>query len=486
MKSLEEDITELSIGKCPPMYHGGLKKIVQPILVPLLRHADQPERRELYGTKLGKGSNHARWRYSCNFNEVGMLLPSCKSCKKAVMKFCTERQGTYEVGRCDKCSNWEFLNNDHLLRWKLHKYYPTDMVPESGYLTPMELTTDWLKFSARLTHNQVSRNVWNSTTANQYLSHCCISTKLADKIIDHALNIRLYNEMEEANDPILSVMKSDKAKHPEKYYPASLPPLWYSFQPMHTYLDTPMHLFSGIVKAVIKLSFRALKETNKLDSYLKIIRGCKNINTISSMNIPWFPLMVIVSENFPGMASNNHLATGRYLKLMGLLLNNVKQKAPIQFPPNNTQRTWNKNLNIEWLRLRDLDTHGSAEKVRERVSTYMMSNKCPPISKITNVSIQDIQRMYASTNNALSHLMTKFSNDTHAEVTYQHVKRFLNDVEHVDSQLRESKEKPVWVQKYNLLCLLNCKEDMLRYGPPRCRWEGDSSGEKHTGYKRWI
>ena len=107
-----------------------------------------------------------------------------------------------------------------------------------------------------------------------------------------------------------------------------------------------------------------------------------------------------------------------------------------------------------------------------------MSNKCPPISKISNVSIQDLQRMYASTNNALSHLMTKFSNDTHAEVTYQHVKRFLNDVEHVDSQLRESKEKPVWVQKYNLLCLLNCKEDMLRYGPPRCRWEGDSSGEK--------
>ena len=80
------------------------------------------------------------------------------------------------------------------------------------------------------------------------------------------------------------------------------------------------------------------------------------------MNIPWFPLMVIVSENFPGMGSNNHLATGRYLKLMGLLLNNVKQKAPIQFPPNNTQRTWNKNLNIEWLRLRDLDTHGSTEK----------------------------------------------------------------------------------------------------------------------------
>ena len=48
---------------------------------------------------------------------------------------------------------------------------------------------------------------------------------------------------------------------------------------------------------------------------------------------------------------------------MGLLLNNVKQKVLIKFPPNNTQRTWNKNLNIKWLQLRDLDTHGSAQKV---------------------------------------------------------------------------------------------------------------------------
>ena len=59
--------------------------------------------------------------------------------------------------------------------------------------------------------------------------------------------------------------------------------------------------------------------------------------------------MCIASENVPGMGSNNHIATGRYLKLLGILLRNIKQKPSIEFPPSETQHTWNKSLNIEWL-----------------------------------------------------------------------------------------------------------------------------------------
>ena len=59
------------------------------------------------------------------------------------------------------------------------------------------------------------------------------------------------------------------------------------------------------------------------------------------------------------------------------------------------------------------------------------------------------------------------------------MKKYLNDVEEVDRKLRLEKEKPVWCQKYNLICLLNSSEDMVRYGPCRIRWEGDDSGEKN-------
>jgi hypothetical protein len=69
--------------------------------------------------------------------------------------------------------------------------------------------------------------------------------------------------------------------------------------------------------------------------------------------------------------------------------------------------------------------------------------------------------------------------DKHAERSYIYVKKLLNDIEAVDRILRTEYEKPVWTTKYNLICLLNCKEDMVRYGPSRRRWEGDGGGEKN-------
>ena len=61
LKSIEQEISSYRSGNCPILYHGGLKKMVKPLLIPLLQHADQPERREIFGTKLGQGTNHARW-----------------------------------------------------------------------------------------------------------------------------------------------------------------------------------------------------------------------------------------------------------------------------------------------------------------------------------------------------------------------------------------------------------------------------------------
>ena len=102
----------------------------------------------------------------------------------------------------------------------------------------------------------------------------------------------------------------------------------------------------------------------------------------------------------------------------------------------------------------------------------------PPIKKSKSVSLCLVQRMYVSTYNALSHLFAGSTCNTHAEKSYIYVKKLLNDIEAVDKILRTENYKPVWTTKYNLLCLLNCKEDMLRFGPARSRWEGDGSGEK--------
>ena len=64
------------------------------------------------------------------------------------------------------------------------------------------------------------------------------------------------------------------------------------------------------------------------------------------MNIPWFPLINISNESFPGMESENCIVVGRYLKFMGLNLKNLVTTPPIIFPPESTQNHWNKKFNF--------------------------------------------------------------------------------------------------------------------------------------------
>ena len=63
------------------------------------------------------------------------------------------------------------------------------------------------------------------------------------------------------------------------------------------------------------------------------------MRAIESLNIPWFSLIVIKSEKFPGMGAENHLALGRFLKILGLYLKYVKEKTPTIFPPESTQQS---------------------------------------------------------------------------------------------------------------------------------------------------
>ena len=477
VEKIEKEMDLLRSGRCPLLYDGSLKRMVQPIVVPLLRHADQPERRELYGLKLGKGSNHARWRYSVDLKTAASALPSCEVCKAMLNKSCLERKIPIPI-KCKDCANWEF--NHELMKWKKLDYFPDEMVDTDGYLRPLRLSTSLLILVCNLTHNKVSKGKWNSSTASAFLSRYCISNKLSESVIDHALNVRLLNNIDNSTHKSFEPLQKDKMNNPSKYMLAKLPPLWYGNDDIHCFPDSPMHLLSGIVKATLKLSLKALKQNGQYGHFMKLLSASEEISSIGMLKLSWFRLIPVKSEKFPGMGSDNFLAVGRYMKIMSEILNKTKEESPTVFPPDDTQKMWNKKLNTEWLKLRELDTTGTATEIRNRVKTFMDSHNCPEIKKNTNkVTKLELIRLYASTSNVLSHLLAYSLSNNHIEKSYIFVKKYLNDVEEVDRKLRLEKEKPVWCQKYNLICLLNSREDMVRYGPCRIRWEGDDSGEKN-------
>ena len=57
------------------------------------------------------------------------------------------------------------------------------------------------------------------------------------------------------------------------------------------------------------------------------------MDVIDSMNLPWFQLIRIRSEKFPGMGSENHIYLGRYLKVIAQYLKRVGKEKQLELPP---------------------------------------------------------------------------------------------------------------------------------------------------------
>ena len=99
------------------------------------------------------------------------------------------------------------------------------MIPQSGKLAPIKLSKEKLTFAANMCHREVSLGNWNSANASEYLSYYCFSTALKDAIIDNALNVKTFNEIEYELDEYASLIIEDKEKYPSKYTAAKFPSL---------------------------------------------------------------------------------------------------------------------------------------------------------------------------------------------------------------------------------------------------------------------
>ena len=110
--------------------------MVQPVVLPLVRHADQPEMRELFGLKLGKGSNHSCWRYTMHLKTSSSFLPSCDKCKALIEKDFLGSSSNL-LGKCDKCANWEFGHEK--MQWKPPQHFTEEMLNRNGLLRPLKL-----------------------------------------------------------------------------------------------------------------------------------------------------------------------------------------------------------------------------------------------------------------------------------------------------------------------------------------------------------
>lgn len=461
MKQIEAEInTYRKINTSEMFYHFFQKQNIYIAAFPLVRHGDQPERRGINFLKLGKESNHARWRHSCDIKEVGHFLPSCHKCRKKIEEFFRNIQRTENDTHlsltCEVCTSWEFDEQNVLLHSEAPKNFPNDMIPSSGKLPPMVLNKQIIKTAIELTFQRLRKRHWTKSNAKAYLNYFCIKHSIIDLVINRSDNAYMLDFVtaDESNKTsnVLEEKKfleEDQKINPHLYENIPLSCIMdVSMDDINAYTDSPMHLLSGYVKATMHLMFVVLKATSKRNEFFEYLKKEQLIKRLEDMKVPWMPIIEYKTEGFTGFKCSNFVTLGKLLKAHAMIL----------------------------MKLQTKDTNQTQIRVAKHVHETNDNSDTPQNTSQTMIDL--VIRMLISVYNSLSYLMFRKIDEHHVMVTLFSIKRSLNDIDNVDKFVRKSKEKPIWHIKYNLLCLLNCPEDMRRFGPVGDRWEGSMEGEK--------
>ena len=199
------------------------------------------------------------------------------------------------------------------------------------------------------------------------------------------------------------------------------------------------------------------------------------------MKLSWLKVLPFSSEKFAGYACENYIHLTHLFKFMGFVLQNLKISGPTIFP-SSPQSQWTAEINRKWLLLRGLNTKGNAKCLRDRVKEYMNKENPLEVDKIHLLHVADIVRMLVSCNTCIHLLLAPITSQAIIKRANLCLIRALNDTHRVDKFLRANQKNRIWYVKYNLLCLLNCIENMEKFGPTKDRWEGSMEGEKCIQY----
>ena len=368
-----------------------------------------------------------------------------------------QTENTYLNLKCQVCTSWEFDNKNFLLHSKAPNNFPKDMIPSSGKLPPLVLDKQSIKNAIELTFEKLRKRHWSKTNAKAYLNYFCVKHSIIDVIIERSHNASMLDivmSVDGSNETTSQTnekmfLEEDQKMNPHLY--KNIPLLCImetSMDDIDTYPDSPMHLLSGYVKATMHLMFVVLKETSKTKDFFEYLKKERLIKRIDEMKVSWLPIIEYKSVGFTGFKCSNFLTLGKLLKAHAMIL----------------------------IKLQSRDTNHVLSGRQTNTNQKKDVHDFPPTTSMSMINL--LVRMLISVYNSLSYLMFRKIDKHHVMMTSYSIKRSLNDIDNVDKLVRKSANKPIWHIKYNLLCLLNCPEDMMRYGPVSDRWEGSMEGEK--------
>ena len=480
-RAFAKELLSLGSGGRNDFYHGGLKRNVRVHLEMFASLQDQPERRKANYIMLGKSSYTAQWGLALDFSAVAMGLPACKRC---LQKLLANDVQTCGASQCTYCVSWDTDASSGLLDFEPPDNYPQDHIPSSGKLSPKRITYEWMMAAVTTAHNGVVSNGWKIATMRAYLRVHGLNEEAVSSIKDCAIACKKISQIkalarDDQRNPSLVLIEKEKRKHPHLFKLWAFPSTWRRGVELRQHIDVAMHLlFLGVIKTVMQNIHEWMTKREKGAPFLRYSNGI--FEAIQSLGISWCRCQPYKSGKLGGWISENYMGAARLFNWFYSEIGSVASDPSFILPDDKPIHKWSKKENTNWLKIRGLNTSGSAKELSIRVLEYIASSTGPPpVLEAPGGSSDNVVIVISALSAMIARLMTRVITDTHINDIKRHIKLFLSFYEQFDKDNRKSTEEtPSWITSYNFVCLLNYPSVIQEFGPLCNLWEGGGLGEK--------
>jgi len=480
-RAFAKELLSLGSGGNNDFYHGGLKRNVRVHLEMFASLQDQPERRKANYIMLGKSTYTAQWGLALDFSAVAMGIPACRVCLQELL---VNDAQSFGASKCSDCVCWDTEASSGLLDFEPPDNYPQDHIPSSGKLSPRRITYDWMMAAVMTAHNGVVSGGWKIATMRAYLRVHGLNEEAVSSIKDCALACKKYSQIKalagnDKTNPPLVLIEKEKLKHPHLFKMWAFPSTWRRGMELRQHVDVAMHLlFLGVIKTVMQNIHEWMTKREKGAPFLRYSNGI--FEAIQSLGISWCRCQPYKSGKLGGWISENYMGAARLFNWFYSEIGSVASDPSFILPDDKPVHRWSKKENTNWLKLRGLNTSGSAKDLSVRVLEYIASTTGPPpILEAPGGSADNVILVVSALSAMIARLMTRVITDIHIIDIKRHIKLFLSFYEQFDMDNRKSTdETPSWITSYNFVCLLNYPSVLKEFGPLRNLWEGGGLGEK--------
>ena len=504
-----QGLLRLRSDKLEPFFVGDINRLVKCRFGVFANFGDQPEKRSSNGLALGSSLYGGRSFVSACHKLLYPKLKACASCLKQMRRCFQNGQFTRPIPHCQQCLNWDVLNtNNDLALVPLPEDYPYEglerksqppltvpgyinrVVTKDGkrYIKPFEVTYEGLHTAIREAHIGYRDHNWSAKIARAYLSVEVFNDETINTFLEYAERATAYKLLVEDQDKpgaILDpVFKQDLenayAEHPELFGVMPVPSL--HTRPgvsLKSHIEAIMHILAlGVSKRSTRQIQESLKATKRNKAFIDVT--AKTLQPLIEWKLEWLKLMPYTGGKFHGWNATQWLA---FVRVMPWFYQNVERTSKdalevVELPSENSQKVWLKKHNLHWLKIRGLDTKGSAPELKDRVANYMRKPDAPPILPEVALPLGEIQYLVNSLYDMMECLLGKSVSVETISKAGNAIRIFLSSFDDLDSKVPGKKKKePSVISAYNFCCLLNLPEVMRTYGPLRHNWEGKYQGE---------